>query len=295
MRLGLGFITLLLTLLTALESLACSCSDFANAQQAAQLENVIVAKVETLILSEGKARVRVEKVFKGEIKNVYLNIQGQDGLNCNGENLPVGAKGVLLFTSTDEGYQTLSCATTSIPLTPNGKYQLFLGEEFLLSERELKDVLNFKLQASVKSIECRLNVSRMAVPYDSAPLLNFQYDTSLLAVPTPDTTTTLTTTVDLSAQTPNIGELFFYAEVSKAGTSNYDFSLSLKDPFTQLLANRFTYLLDIRKTLQFEGPSLTRFTDLAGNPMVDSNQPFLAHQTQAFCALNLGHPLEVVK
>lgn len=295
MRFWLGFITLVLTILTAIESLACSCSDFANAQQAAQLENVIIAKVETLSNTDGKARVRVEKVFKGDIKNVYLNVQGQDGLNCNGENLPVGAKGVLLFTDSDEGYQTLSCANTTIPLTSSGKYQLFLGEEFLLSEKELRDVLNFKLQASVKSAECQLNVSRMAVPFDSAPQFNFHYDTFVSATTTSNAPAVLTTTVDLSAQAPNIGELFFYAEVSKSGSSTYDFSVRLKDPFTQLVADRFTTTLDLRKSLQFAGPSLTRYTDLAGNPMYNSNQPFLAHQTQAFCSLNLGNPLEVVK
>jgi len=223
-------------------------------------------------------------------------VQGQDGLNCNGENIPLGEKGVLLFQKTGEGYKTLSCATTSIRQNNSGSYQFFLGEEFLLNEKELKDVLDFKLQASVKSAECQLTVSRMAVPFDSASNLNFRYDTAVSATPSRDEdVTTLKSTVDLSPMAPNVYELFFYSEVKKLDKSNYLFTIRLKDPFTALVLENWSMQLDIRKSLQFSGPSLSRFTDLTGNPMTDSSQPFLAHQTQSFCALNLGKPLEVVK
>lgn len=296
MAFRLGFTTLFLSLFFCEEIFACSCADFANAQQAAQSKDVIIAKVETITLSEGKARVRVEKVFKGYIENVYLDVQGQDGLNCNGENIPVGEKGVLLFQNTGEGYKTLSCATTSVRQNDSGLYQLFLGEEFLLNEKELKDVLDFKLQASVKSAECQLTVSRMAVPFDSASNLNFRYDTAVSATPSlGEEVTILKSTVDLSPLAPNVYELFFYSEVKKLDKSNYQFTIRLKDPFTALVLDHWSTQLDIRKSLQFSGPNLSRFTDLAGNPMTDSSQPFLAHQTQSFCALNLGKPLEVVK
>lgn len=296
MAFRLRFITLLLSLFLSQEIFACSCADFANAQQVAQAKDVIVAKVETITLSEGKARVRVEKVFKGYIENVYLDVQGQDGLNCNGENIPLGEKGVLLFQKTGEGYKTLSCATTNIRQNDSGLYQIFLGEEFLLNEKELKDVLDFKLQATVKSAECQISVHRMAVPFDSASNMNFRYDTAVSAVPSrDDEVTTLKTTVDLSMMAPNVHELFFFSEVKKLDKSNYQFTIRLKDPFTALVLEHWSTQLDIRKSLQFGGPSLSRYTDLAGNPMTDSNQPFLAHQTQSFCALNLGKPLEVVK
>ncbi|WP_409479547.1 hypothetical protein [Pseudobdellovibrio sp. HCB154] len=296
MTFRLGFTTLFLSLFFCKKIFACSCADFANAQQAAQSKDVIIAKVETIALSEGKARVRVEKVFKGYIENVYLDVQGQDGLNCNGENIPLGEKGVLLFQKTGEGYKTLSCATTNVRQNDSGLYQVFLGEEFLLNEKELKDVLDFKLQASVKSAECQLTVSRMAVPFDSASNLNFRYDTAVSATPSRgEEVTILKSTVDLAPMAPNVHELFFYSEVKKLDKSNYQFTIRLKDPFTALVLENWSAQLDIRKSLQFSGPNLSRFTDLAGNPMTDSGQPFLAHQTQSFCALNLGKPLEVVK
>lgn len=292
----LGFFTLILSLFFSKEIFACSCADFANAQQAAQTKDVIVAKVETITLSEGKARVRVEKVYKGSIENVYLDVQGQDGLNCNGENIPLGEKGVLLFQKTGEGYKTLVCATTNIRQNDSGLYQIFLGEEFLLTEQELKSVLDFKLQASVKSAECQISVNRMAVPFDSASTMNFRYDTAVSAPPSRnEEVTTLKSTVDLSPMAPGIHELFFFSEVKKLDKSNYQFNIRLKDPFTALVLEHWSTQLDIRKSLQFAGPSLSRYTDLAGNPMSDSNQPFLAHQTRSFCALNLGKPLEVVK
>ncbi len=296
MAFKLGLTTLFFSLFFCKEIFACSCADFANVQQAAQPKDVIIAKVETIILTEGKARVRVEKVLKGSIDNVYLDVQGQDGLNCNGENIPLGEKGVLLFQKTGEGYKTLTCATTSIRQNETGLYQIFLGEEFLLNEKELKDVLDFKLQASVKSAECQLIVSRMAVPFDSASNLNFRYDTAVSATPSRgEEATILKTTVDLSPMAPNVHELFFYSEVKKLDKSNYLFTIRLKDPFTALVLENWSMQVDIRKNLQFGGPSFSRFTDLTGNPMTDSGQPFLAHQTQSFCALNLGKPLEVVK
>lgn len=295
LRFWLGFITLVLSMAFSAQARACSCTDFANVQQAAQGKNIIIAKVETIMSVDGKARVRVEKVFKGDIENVFLNIQGQDGLNCNGENIPVGQKGVLLFQKTEGGYQTLICATTNIPQNPLGLYQIFLGEEFQLTEKELKDVLDFKLQATVKSAECQITVDRMAVPFDSASNMNFRYDTSVSATPNRDEVTTLKTAVDLSSQGPNLYELLFFSEIKKLDKSNYEFTIRLKDPFTAIILDHWSKKLDIRKTLQFGGPSLSRFTDLNGNPMIDSNQPFLSHQTRSFCALNLGKPLEVVK
>lgn len=295
LRFWLGSITLTFSLIFSMQSLACNCANFANAQQAAQGKNIIIAKIETITSSEGKARVRVEKVFKGDIENVYLDIQGQDGLNCNGENIPVGQKGVLLFQKTENGYQTLTCATTNIPQNSSGFYQIYLGEEFLLNEKDLKDVLDFKLQATVKSAECQISVDRMAVPFDSASNVNFRFDTSVSAVSIRDEVTTLKTTADLSSQGPNLHELFFFSEIKKLGKSNYEFTIRLKDPFTAIVLDYWSTNLDIRKTLQFSGPSLSRFTDLNGNPMTDSNQPFLSHQTRSFCALNLGKPLELVK
>lgn len=241
---------------------------FANAQQAAQKKNVIIAKVQTIKNENGKARVRVEKVIKGEIENVYLDIQGQDGGNCNGENIAVGEKGL---------------------------YQIYLGEEFLLTDKEIKDVLAYKLQASVKTAECQIRVNRMAVPYDSNTEMNFNYDTSISSAPSRDDVTLLKTTVDLSPMAPNVRELFFYAEVKRVGVSKYEFKIRMKDPFTEGVLDNFTYQISLKNELHFAGPSLTRFTDLTGNPLNDSQQPFLSHQTHSFCALNLGHPLELVK
>lgn len=54
-------------------------------------------------------------------------------------------------------------------------------------------------------------------------------------------------------------------------------------------------ILKSRRRPGTSGLSLNRFTDLAENPMTDSSQPFLSHQTRSFCALNLGHTPEVVK
>ncbi|AZZ36086.1 hypothetical protein CIK05_04530 [Bdellovibrio sp. qaytius] len=279
----------------SLNTLACDCMGFANAQQAAQKKNIIIAKVETITLNNGKARVRIEKVLKGEIDNVYLDIQGQDGANCNGENIPTNQKGILLFEKSTEGYRTLTCASTQIPQNSAGLYQINLGEDFLLTENEIKDVLDYKLQASVISVDCQISVNRMAVPYDSSAEMNFQYDTAVSAIPIRDEVTTLKTTVDLAPLAPKVNELFFFAEVKKAEPTKYDFNIRMKDPFTGVVLDRFNYQLDLRKSLQFNGPSLSRFTDLNGNPMTDSNQPFLSHQTRSFCALNVGHPLELVK
>lgn len=295
MRFCLGLTLLVVSQFFSSPSPACSCANFANAQQAAQVKNVIVAKVETISLAEGKARIRVEKVLKGDIENVYLDVQGQDGLNCNGDNLSVGQKGILLFHNTESGYQTLSCATTNIRLNSSGLYQIYLGEEFLLTEKELKDVLDFKLQASVKSAECHISVERMAVPFDESSNFNFRYDTMVSSAPTGEGYTQLATTVNLATMGPKLYELFFFSEVKKIEKSIYDFTLRMNDPFTTTVLDHWNTQLDIRKTLQFNGPSLTRYTDLAGNPMTDSNQPFLAHQTRSFCALNLGKPLELVK
>jgi hypothetical protein len=290
-----AFTILSLVMIFSVHTLACDCMNFANAQQAAQKKNVIIAKVETISNDNGKARVRIEKVFKGDIENVYLDIQGQDGGNCNGENIPVNQKGILLFEKSGNGYQTLVCATTNIPQKSDGFYEIHLGEEFLLTEKEIKDVLAFKLQATVKSAECQIMVNRMAVPYDSSAEMNFDYNTTVSATPTRDEVTTLKTTVDLSSLAPKVGELFFYAEIKKTDVSKYDFSVRMKDPFTGIVLDHFTYQVDLRKNLQFAGPSMNRFTDLAGNPLVDSQQPFLSHQTHSFCALNLGQPLELVK
>lgn len=284
-----------LSFVFSMQTLACDCMGFANAQQAAQLKNTIIAKVETIASYNGKARVRVEKVLKGDIENVYLDIQGQDGLNCNGENIPVNQKGILLFERTNNGYQTVVCATSQIPQTPEGLYQIFLGEEFLLNEKEIKDVLDFKLQATVTSAECQISVTRLVVPFDSASAMNFQFDTSVSATPVRNEVTVLKTNVDLSPLAPKVYELFFYGEVKKLENAKYDFSIRMKDPFTGIVLDRWSQQLDLRKSLQFGGPSLSRFTDMDGNPMNDSTQPFLSHQTRSFCALNLGKPLEVVK
>lgn len=295
MRLQFAFLVSTISFCFSVNTLACECMGFANAQQAAQKKNVIVAKVETITNENGKARVRIEKVIKGEIENVYLDIQGQDGGNCNGENIAVGEKGILLFEKTKEGYQTLVCATTNIPQTEKGLYQIYLGEEFLLTDKEIKDVLAYKLQASVKTAECQIRVNRMAVPFDSNTEMNFNYDTSISATPSRDDVTLLKTTVDLSPMAPNVRELFFYAEVKRVDVSKYEFKIRMKDPFTGSVLDNFTHQVNLKKELQFAGPSITRFTDFAGNPLNDSQQPFLSHQTHSFCALNLGHPLEVVK
>lgn len=295
MRISLGLTTIVSSFLITIQTQACSCMDFANAQQAAQTKNVVIAKVETISNSEGKARVRVEKVLKGTIENVYLDVQGQDGVNCNGENIQVGKKGFLIFQKTENGYQTLSCATTNIPQVAPNQYQIFLGEEFLLTEKELRDVLDFKLHASVKSAECQITVERIPVPFGTRPELSFRYDTAVSAAPTREDVTILKTTVDLSPQAPQVGELLFYAEVQKLDKANYEFNIRMKDPFTGTLINQWSKQLDVRKNLQFNGPSFNRFTDLNGNPMTDSSQPFLSHETRTFCALNLGQPLEVFK
>ncbi|MES2801948.1 MAG: hypothetical protein V4654_05610 [Bdellovibrionota bacterium] len=294
MRFYFAFFTLISSLLFSTQTFACECKGFANAQQAAQYKNAIIAKVETISMVSGKARVRVEKVLKGYIENVYLDIQGQDGLNCNGDNIPVNKKGILLFEQTSEGYKTLECADTQIPQIA-GLYQIYLGEEFLLTEKQIKDVLDFKLQATVKSAECQISVERITVPYDEASEMNFRYDTSVSATVTRDEVTILKTMVDLSPLAPKVYDLFFYAEIQKLDKSKYEFSIRLKDPFTGLVLDRWSQQLDLRKNLQFGGPLLQRFTDLAGNPMTDSSQPFLSHKTSSFCALNLGKPLEVVK
>ena len=136
MRLHLALLVSILFTLTSIHTYACDCMEYSNAQQAAQKKNIIIAKVETISLENGKARVRVEKILKGEIENVYLNIQGQDGANCNGENIAVNQKGILLFEKTKEGYKTLTCATTPIPQNSNGLYKIQLGDEFLLTENE---------------------------------------------------------------------------------------------------------------------------------------------------------------
>ena len=279
----------------SVNTFACDCMSFANAQQAAQKKNAIIAKVETISNENGKARVRIEKVIKGKIENVYLDIQGQDGANCNGENIVTGKKGILLFEKTENGYQTLVCSTTNIPQTENGLYQIYLGEEFLLTDEAIKDVLAYKLQASVKTAECQIMVNRLEVPYNENTNWNFQYDTSISATPTRDDVTLLKTTVDLSPMAPNVRELFFYAEVKRIDTSKYEFKIRMKDPFTGSVLDNYTHQVSLKKELQFAGPSITRFTDLAGNPLIDSTQPFLSHQTHSFCSLNLGHPLELVK
>lgn len=279
----------------SVNTFACDCMGFANAQQAAQKKNAIIAKVETISNENGKARVRIEKVIKGKIENVYLDIQGQDGANCNGENIVTGKKGILLFEKTENGYQTLVCSTTNIPQTENGLYQIYLGEEFLLTDEEIKDVLAYKLQASVKTAECQIMVNRLEVPYNENTQWNFQYDTSISATPTRDDVTLLKTTVDLSPMAPNVRELFFYAEVKRIDTSKYEFKIRMKDPFTGSVLDNYTHQVNLKKELHFAGPSITRFTDLTGNPLIDSTQPFLSHQTHSFCSLNLGHPLELVK
>jgi len=296
MRFYFGLLISIFTFVLSAQTYACDCMAFANAQQAAQRKNTIVAKVETIAIYNGKARVRIEKVLRGDIENVYLDIQGQDGLNCNGEHIPVNQKGFLLFEKTSNGeYQTLVCATSNIPRNADGLYQIYLGEEFLLTEKEIKDVLNFKLQASVKSAECQISVNRMAVPFDSGSAMNFQYHTAVSATPKRGEVTILRTTVDLAPQAPQIHELFFYAEVKKLENSKYDFSVRMKDPFTGIMLDHWNQQLDLRTNIQFGGPSLTRYTDMNGNPLTDSSQPFLSHETRSFCALNLGQPLEVVK
>ncbi len=296
MRFCFGLLISLSAFIFSTQSQACDCMGFANAQQAAQRKTTIVAKVETVAIYNGKARVRVEKVLRGGIESVYLDIQGQDGLNCNGEHIPVNQKGILLFEQTSDGeYQTVVCATSNILQNTSGLYQIYLGEEFLLTEKEIKDVLSFKLQASVKSAECQISVNRTAVPNNNNSEMNFQFNTSVSATPKRGEVTILRTTVDLASQAPQIHELFFYAEVTKLDNSKYDFSIRMKDPFTGMMLDRWNQQVDLRTTIQFGGPSLTRYTDLNGAPLTDSSQPFLAHETRSFCALNLGQPLEVVK
>lgn len=295
MRLRFAFLLSTVISIYSVNSLACDCMGFTNAQQAAQRKNTIIAKVETISSEDGKARVRIQKVLKGEVSNVYLDIQGQDGVNCNGENIAVNKKGILLFEKSSEGYRTLTCADTTMPQNEQGLYSIQLGEEFLLTESEIKEVLDFKLQASVKSAECQIMVNRTAVPYDSFIEMNYQYDTTVSATPTRDETTILKTTVDLAPFAPQIRELFFYAEVKKTDVSKYEFTIRMKDPFTGTQVDRYVYQLDLRKNVSFPGPSISRYTDFSGNPLLDSQQPFLSHQTYSFCALNLGKPLELVK
>ncbi len=296
MRFCFGLLISLSAFIFSTQSQACDCMGFANAQQAAQRKTTIVAKVETVAIYNGKARVRVEKVLRGVIESVYLDIQGQDRLNCNGQHIPVNQKGILLFEQTSDGeYQTVVCATSNILQNTSGLYQIYIGEEFLLTEKEIKDVLSFKLQASVKSAECQISVNRLGVPFNSNSEMNFQFNTSVSATPKRGEVTILKTTVDLAPQAPLIHELFFYAEVTKSENSKYDFSVRMKDPFTGIMLDRWNQQLDLRTNIQFGGPSLTRYTDLNGNPLTDSSQPFLAHETRSFCALNLGQPLEVVK
>lgn len=295
MRLWISFFTLFAAYLLTSPAQACSCMEYSNIQQAAQRKNIIIAKVQTIASHDGKAKVRIEKVFKGEIDKVYLEIQGQDGLNCNGQNFSVGETGVLLFQKTDDGYNTLVCAETQALQDNAGLYNINLGENFLLTETELKDVLDFKLRATIKSAECQINVDRISVPFDSAQHMNFSYRTIVSATAVRGEFSAMNTTVDLSTMAPQIHELNFYSEVTTLTPLSYQFNIRLKDPFTGLILNNWSTQLDPRQSLQFIGPSLNRFTDLAGNPMHQSDQPFLAHETRSFCWLNQGKPLELVK
>lgn len=281
-----------LILFFSIPTFACTCMELHNIQQAAQKPKVIIAQVKTQSLTDnGKAIIKIDKVWQGSVSKNTIEVLGQDGVNCNGSHLPVNSKGVLLFRQTTNGYETLSCAETAIPLTFDNLYKVQLGEDIYLNASELKQVLTGKLKPTIKSADCQITVERTSVPYDNQPKMNFNYTTTVSGTISKSDVTTLKTKVDLSKQATQIGELSFSAAIQPVNQHEYKFNIQIKDPFTGTPQENWSGTVDTRKSYHLTGPEFNRLTDADGKPYKGSDKPFLSHQLRSFCQLNIGKPL----
>lgn len=279
------------------EACTCAIGAYSNFQQASQKPNVIVAKVKTLKSSYGKAQVKIEKFYKNTCPETEITVLGQDGGNCNGYNIiPSGKTGVLAFYKTAQGnYETLSCADTSLLFTSDNKVQINLGEDFTVTEQELQDIIDYKVQASVKQFSCRFQMSRVAVS-DNQDDSHWDMDYSeTFPVEVPkDEYTFIRKDMDLSNLGPNIFNLYYYVRIYRDSATNYKIMTSLIDPFTGITISDYPAVINLKSTLISARLYLARYSGMDGSPSFNPNDPFLFHSTSAYCYAVQGAPLEPV-
>ncbi len=289
-------ILFIFTLVPFIKADACSCAGFTNALHAAQGEDVNVAKVITLKNQNraGVATVKIQQMFKGQITDMTFEVQGQDGANCNGPVLSGEDSWIMLYTKTKTGYETLSCAESALSIDPKTrKVSIHLGDVFQLSEVEFQNLVDFKVQPTVKGLSCQMMAERYPVDFDEEVSKKHEIDFSKDVTSTAKERFTLTASEDLSSLGRDLSTFQIYAFASKINSTTYLVDSNLTDPFFGVTASSMG-MADLKKSYGFTMPVITKNTDVNGKPAKEG-KPFLSHTVHSRCQFVVGAPLVPVK
>jgi len=297
MKIPFLLVTNLLTisLFSSPEALACSCACWSNAQQASQRPGVITAVVETKIShNDGSALIDVKKVLKGPATTGEIRVLGQDGQNCNGSLVTdTSVPWVLLFSQTDDGYQSVACAESALPLFADGSAEIELGEKARVTREELQRLLDYRLVPSVKGLSCNFGVSRMFVNLDSPE--QPEWDLNIFESKSTNKPEDLSLDYqrDLAGNGPRLGKIHASAFVYRLRADEFSINVNLTDPFFAT-RSATSGIVSMRNSYEAGPLSVTRFTKFDGGNSVEGS-PFLSHTTSVECRLNVGLPLVAVE
>lgn len=156
------FVTIILGLIMSGQvTWAMSCMSWASASQAAQVENAVVMQVQTESLDEvtREARLRVEKVFKGEYNKSTIEfpatMMGFDPIRT-----PEEGSWVAILAPYESKYYFVGCAVNGLSVEAGSIFVplSFEGEDTKMSENEFISYINGTHVPSAKGVSCSMMV-----------------------------------------------------------------------------------------------------------------------------------------
>lgn len=291
-RLLISFAILLTTAFGA-NALACSCMTIANAQQAAQGPNMIVAKVSTTSVDQnsGVGTLTVEKVIKGQLTETVITVQGQDGANCGSDIFSPDQKSwMVVLAKFGNEYSTAGCANASLPIDAQGNVQMYLNTSVKVTELEFSDLVNKRSAPSVKGLSCYASVSRNYIANDDSKgnlsEINFgEY------VSTP-IDQELDFEKDLTAEGLALPFRVYASIASNSFYTNKNYvSVRVSEPFYGFDTSRGEYV-DVTETsmINYVGMSAYKYVATDGS----EEGPFYAYDVGVQCNVDLGLPLTAI-
>ncbi len=291
----LGSLVFVVCLLQVPAARACTCFEWVNAQQAAQRDDVIVAKVRTVKYeARGRTTIEIQETLQGRVDQQTLVVQGQDGLNCNGSVISTTEPWIVLMNKVGNSYQTVSCAASALPIdSQTGKIKIHLGTEMNVTVEELRRVLKFELAPTVKGVDCDVSAQRYIFPYDDPRADQYRFSFSQ-KLSSQDGILNAELVADLSDKGSRLSTLETSVLALEKNSQTYEMSASLREPFFSQITTD-TAVIDTRYTHSGTVTYFSKSTDIDGNETKDGELPHLLHQTVALCTLRVGEPLREMK
>jgi hypothetical protein len=153
---------ILFSLLSGQITWAMSCGSWSSASQAAQTQNAVVMKVQTEFLDQDtrEARLRVEKVYKGDYAKSTIDFPATM-LGFDPIKEPEEGSWVAILTQFEGQYYFAGCSVNGLTTDPDGSVYVplsFEGEDTKMSESEFISYINGTHIPTTQGVNCSIMV-----------------------------------------------------------------------------------------------------------------------------------------